>query len=64
MIMKEADSTSNIITLEGVTFKTSGNIIFQDAEEASYFLAQSSVLEKMEGVLEHGLQILLRKAKT
>lgn len=55
--------SSNKITLDGVTFKTSGNILFTDSEDNPFCLAQSALLEKMDGFLEHGMQILFKKLK-
>ena len=58
------EKSLNIITIDGVTFKTEGNITFSDSEEDRYYLAQGSQLEKMQGMLEHGMQMLLKKIKT
>jgi len=52
---------SNTITVNGITFKTGGNIVFSDAEESKYYLAQNKHLAEMEGFLENGMQLLLKK---
>lgn len=64
--MKKDDGSraTNIITVEGVIFKTSGNIVFSDTEENPFYLAQSSLLEKIDGCLENGMQQLLQKLST
>ncbi|MEE8637851.1 MAG: hypothetical protein V3T21_02285 [Candidatus Margulisiibacteriota bacterium] len=63
MLKDNTDKSKNSITLEGVTYKTSGNIVFGDHQENPYHLAQSGLLEKMDGMLEHGMQTLLKKIK-
>ena len=63
MAKDKIDKAPNKITLNGITFKTKGNIIFGDSDEKNFHLAQSALLEKMDGVLEHGLQMLLKKIK-
>lgn len=52
------------LTLNGVTFKTSGNIVFKDSEDSPFYLAQSSTLNKMDSFLEHGMQLFLKKIAT
>ena len=64
MITDKHENASNTITVDGITFKTSGNIVFSDPEENPYFLAQSSLLEKIDGLLENGMQQFLKKLKT
>jgi len=54
---------NNTITVEGITFKTSGNIVFSDSTESEYLLAQNSQLDKMENLLENGMHTLLKKLK-
>lgn len=56
------DGRSNIITLNGITFKTNGNILFSDCDESPFHLAQSPLLKTLDGILEHGMQMLLKKA--
>ena len=55
---KEQKTTS--LTIEGVTYKTGGNIVFADSD---YYLAQGSQLVQVEGLLEHGMQMLLKKVQ-
>ncbi|MBN2058162.1 MAG: hypothetical protein JW782_05155 [Candidatus Saganbacteria bacterium] len=57
------ERAASTITINGVTFKTSGNIVFQDGEENAYYLAEPSKLDQLEGMLEHGMQMLLKKVK-
>ncbi|MDD5382284.1 MAG: hypothetical protein PHH60_01330 [Candidatus Margulisbacteria bacterium] len=63
MTISDSDKSTNTITIDGVTFITGGNIVFSDTDEERYYLAQNSHLEKMEGFLEHGMQMLLKKIK-
>ena len=61
-------SNSSTLTLGGVIYKTTGNILFYDDEE-SYVLAESSLLDKFDqavqaGILENGMQTLFRKIKS
>jgi len=62
--MSTKQKTDNIITINGVTFKTQGNIVFSGSEDEHYILAEGSHLEQMEGMLEHGMQTLLKKVKS
>ena len=60
---------NNCLTLNGVLYKTTGNIIFSDCEEGDYFIAESSLLDKIDkaiqdGILENGMGALVRKLKT
>ena len=57
------EEKSNILTVNGLTFKTSGNIVFENSEESSYVIAESPLLEKMDGILDNGLQQLLKRLK-
>jgi hypothetical protein len=61
MIVKDMEKKSNSITIDGVTFKTSGNIVFSDDEDNPFYLAQSSLLEQFDGYLENGMQQFLKK---
>jgi hypothetical protein len=61
MAPNDKKNLANAITLDGVTFKTSGNILFQDAEENPFYLAESPLLDTVEGYLENGMQLLLKK---
>ena len=62
MHTENKEQASNTILIEGVTYKTSGNILFADSEEKSYFLAQSDLLENMNTLLENGIHGFLKKA--
>lgn len=64
MVKDDFEKAPNSITLEGITFKTSGNIVFKNSEESPFRLAQSALLDKMDGFLEHGMLIFLKKIKT
>ena len=64
MTTKAKDNNANSLLLDGVLFKTSGNIVFNDPDESPYYLAEGSHLEKIEGMLEHGMQMLLKKIKS
>lgn len=57
------EDRSNCLTLNGMVFKTGGNIVFETSEETSYVIAQSPLLDKMDGILEDGLQQLLKRIK-
>jgi hypothetical protein len=61
MLMDFEKLASNVLTLDGIVFKTSGNILFSDSEEGSYYLAQNSRLEKIEGLTENGMNTLMKK---
>jgi hypothetical protein len=64
--MKRDDSASrktNKITIGQLTFKTSGNIIFEEEENGSYFLAESNVLKKPDNFIENGIQMLIRSSR-
>lgn len=63
MAKDNIDKSQNKITLDGVTYKTSGNIIFDDSKEIPFYHAQSTLLEKMDGFVEHGMQTLIKKIK-
>lgn len=58
----------NWLTVGDVVYKTSGNILFEESESNSYFLAESPALEKMEeavrfSIIENGMNLLLKKIK-
>lgn len=57
----EENTPSNTLTLEGITFRTSGNILFQDSAESEFFLAESPMLKKLDSFLEHGMEIFMRR---
>ncbi len=60
----EDTNYSNTLNLDGITYKTSGNIVFEEDETSSYYLANSPLLENLDCYLEHGMQTLLKKVKT
>lgn len=62
----EKIADSSCLTINGITYKTSGNILFCESEEDGYIIAESPLLDKVdraiqEGILENGMQTLLRK---
>ncbi len=64
--MHNTDSSrkkTNKITVGDLTFKTSGNIIFEEDEGGSYFMAQSSILKKSDNFLENGIQMLINSSR-
>lgn len=63
MTTKREQQESNILTIDGKTFKTQGNIVFTDQEESDYYLAEGSHLKEMDTMLEHGMRMLLNKVK-
>ena len=63
MTKKPDGNAQNKLTLDGVTYKTSGNIVFADPEESPFHLAQSALLDQMGDFVEHGMQTLLKKIK-
>ena len=63
-IKDQEGCASNILNLEGLAFKTNGNIVFQNSDENPFHLAESALLEKLDGFLENGIQTLLNKLKS
>lgn len=61
--MENTPKEKNILTLQGLTFKTGGNIVFDESEGNSYYLAESTSLENYQESLENGLQSFLKKIK-
>ena len=61
--MENTLKENNILTLQGLTFKTGGNIVFDESEGNTYYLAESSTLENYHEALENGLQSFLKKIK-
>ncbi|MFH1826070.1 MAG: hypothetical protein ABH823_02110 [bacterium] len=59
---QDATKNNNSVTIQGITFTTSGNIVFDDCPSA-FHLAESPLLDKIDGILENGLQSLLKKLK-
>ena len=64
MTTKQKPEKNNTLTINGTTFRTQGNIVFTESDDTSYYLAEGSHLKEMEGMLEHGMQMLLNKVKT
>ena len=60
---KKPDNTSNTLNLDGKIYKTSGNIVFCDNDQDCYIIAQSTLLDDFDGILENGMQTLLKKFK-
>jgi hypothetical protein len=55
------------LTIGDTTYKTSGNIMFEGLA-GQYYLAESQLMDKMDkaiqvGILENGMQSLLKKAR-
>jgi hypothetical protein len=63
MGINDPEKTHNILALEGAIYKTNGNILFEDAEDRPFYLAESTLLDKMDDVLENGIQTFLKKLK-
>lgn len=64
MLMFDEEKATETITIGDMLYRTGGNILF----EGQYFLAESPILEKMDktiqaGILENGMQALLKKIK-
>lgn len=61
------ETESSSLTIGDTTYKTSGNILFSENGGGSYYLAESTVLQKMDkaiqdGILVNGMQDLITKA--
>ncbi|OGC25412.1 hypothetical protein A2291_00720 [candidate division WOR-1 bacterium RIFOXYB2_FULL_42_35] len=64
MISKEKkEPKTNTLTLNGVVYKTSGNILFHNEEGDVFVTAQSDLLEHIDGIMEDGMMTLMRKLK-
>jgi hypothetical protein len=66
--MSNKDSAPNHLTIGGIVYKTAGNILFSEGEEGQFFLAESTLLDKVDqaiqdGILVNGMQALLKKVK-
>jgi hypothetical protein len=66
LLIETVVETSDQLTIGDTTFKTTGNILFHGGEQ--YVLAESQLMEKMDkaiqvGILENGMQSLLKKIK-
>ena len=64
--MKKTEMQTDHLTLGDVTFKTGGNILFHEDEDGNYFLARSTLLNKLDkaiqsGIVENGMQSLFKK---
>ncbi|MFH1541491.1 MAG: hypothetical protein ABIE84_00170 [bacterium] len=62
MEIKEEIEITNTLTVDGVTYKTSGNIVFEADTENPFIMAQSTILEKLDCFIENGMRQLLKKA--
>lgn len=64
--MHNTDSSrkkTNKITVGDLIFKTNGNIIFEEEESGSYFLAESGILKKSNNFLDNGIQMLINSSR-
>ncbi|MFC1511016.1 hypothetical protein ACFL5U_01350 [Candidatus Margulisiibacteriota bacterium] len=61
--MDSETNNLNILTIDGITFRTSGNIVFESVEDNPFHLAQSQLLEKIDALMENGMQMLMKKFK-
>ena len=66
LLIEIVAETSDQLTIGNTIFKTTGNILFTGGEQ--YILAESQLMEKMDkaiqvGILENGMQSLLKKIK-
>ena len=59
--MKNKKQAASKLQLNGVVYKTNGNIQFKQTD---FVLASSTLLKDIDGIVENGLQTLLRKLKT
>ncbi|MDI6731462.1 MAG: hypothetical protein QME05_02635 [Candidatus Margulisbacteria bacterium] len=62
---KETQSAqeTTIIMVGDTLFRTSGNILFENCEHSPYVLASNPLLSKMEGYLEQGINMLIKRVK-
>ena len=66
--MTSSEGKTDSITINGVTYKTAGNILFASEKEGDYLLAESTLLNKLDEVakkdfLENGMHSLLKRFK-
>jgi len=66
LLIETAPETSHELTIGDTIYKTTGNILFSGGE--TYVLAESQLMDKMDkaiqtGILENGMQSLLKKIK-
>lgn len=67
IFIEENIERSKVVTVNGTTYRTSGNILFSIEED--YYLAENSMLNKLEnavqrGILENGMQSLMKRLKS
>lgn len=63
MIKDKNEPRTNTLNLDGIVYKTSGNILFHKDEEDVFITAQSSLLDNIDGILENGMLTVMRKLK-
>lgn len=66
--MGNNESGPNHLAIGGMLYKTAGNILFSEGEEGEFFLAESTLLDKVDqaiqdGILVNGMQALMKKVK-
>ena len=66
LLIELVEETTDQLTIGDTIFRTTGNIMFSGGE--TYVLAESQLMDKMDkaiqtGILENGMQSLLRKLK-
>ncbi len=66
LLLELVKETTDQLTIGDTTYKTTGNILFAGGE--TYVLAESQLMDKMDkaiqtGILENGMQSLLKKIK-
>lgn len=48
---------TSCLTIGNTIYRTGGNILFADEKEGSYFVAESTVLEKMDRAIQEGILV-------
>ena len=66
LLIEIVEETTDRLTIGNTIYKTTGNILFAEGE--TYVLAESQLMDKMDkaiqtGILENGMQSLLKKIK-
>ncbi len=66
LLIEIVAETTDQLTIGDTVYKTTGNILFSGGE--TYVLAESQLMDKMDkaiqtGILENGMQHLLKKIK-
>ncbi len=66
LLIEVVAETTDRLTIGDTTYQTTGNILFSGGE--TYVLAESQLMDKMDkaiqtGILENGMQSLLKKIK-